>query len=368
VEEEGLDGLARVYGAGRRSSESGVSCRGGGSGPSGYSMRIVRDSSPPRLTSRERRRPRRLRRGPPGSPEDPRPRGRCARTRSAPAGSRAPSTPIRSRYSGRAGPRADRDARGAPRADRRARNRRDGRHPVHARVVAGRARGVRRGGPRRDAAGARDRGGLQPHLRPRRARRRPAPQSSGPGSASAPHVIPPLEVRRHAVSSSAVREHCGRATSPSPGACSADPGPCAGSSVRGAGRGRRLGFPTATSGPTARCLLATGVYAGYARPGWRRRAVNRARVATSASSMSGNRPTFGEDQYWVEAYLIDFSGDLYDRPISLRPRRANPRGTQVPGPRRTGQAGARRRRDRRRTSLTETFYFRLTPCYRKSVI
>ena len=31
----------------------------------------------------------------------------------------------------------------------------------------------------------------------------------------------------------------------------------------------------------------------------------------------GYRPTFDESQYWVEAYLFDFSGDLYDRTLTL---------------------------------------------------
>jgi riboflavin kinase/FMN adenylyltransferase len=31
----------------------------------------------------------------------------------------------------------------------------------------------------------------------------------------------------------------------------------------------------------------------------------------------GYRPTFGENQYWVEAYLLDFSGDLYDRRLGI---------------------------------------------------
>ena len=31
----------------------------------------------------------------------------------------------------------------------------------------------------------------------------------------------------------------------------------------------------------------------------------------------GYRPTFGENQYWVEAYLLDFSGDLYDRTLRI---------------------------------------------------
>jgi len=31
----------------------------------------------------------------------------------------------------------------------------------------------------------------------------------------------------------------------------------------------------------------------------------------------GYRPTFGEDQYWVEAYIFDFSGDLYGRSLTI---------------------------------------------------
>jgi riboflavin kinase/FMN adenylyltransferase len=31
----------------------------------------------------------------------------------------------------------------------------------------------------------------------------------------------------------------------------------------------------------------------------------------------GIRPTFGEGEYWVEAYLLDFAGDLYDSLLAL---------------------------------------------------
>ncbi|MGH7349632.1 MAG: riboflavin kinase, partial [Candidatus Rokuibacteriota bacterium] len=31
----------------------------------------------------------------------------------------------------------------------------------------------------------------------------------------------------------------------------------------------------------------------------------------------GYRPTFEEAQYWVEAYLFDFAGDLYGRALTL---------------------------------------------------
>ena len=31
----------------------------------------------------------------------------------------------------------------------------------------------------------------------------------------------------------------------------------------------------------------------------------------------GYRPTFGEQQYWIEAYVFDFAGDLYDRELTV---------------------------------------------------
>jgi riboflavin kinase/FMN adenylyltransferase len=63
--------------------------------------------------------------------------------------------------------------------------------------------------------------------------------------------------------------------------------------------------------------LATGVYAGYARIGLEETAGQSGDGGHKCVVNVGYRPTFGEDQYWVEAYLIDFSGDLYDRPLSL---------------------------------------------------
>src|SRR4029450_7495105 len=55
-------------------------------------------------------------------------------------------------------------------------------------------------------------------------------------------------------------------------------------------------------------ILAPAVYA--ARAAWddqRRDAVVNV----------GYRPTFGEEQYWIEVYVFDFAGDLYDRELSV---------------------------------------------------
>ena len=71
-------------------------------------------------------------------------------------------------------------------------------------------------------------------------------------------------------------------------------------------RGRELGFPTANVAlPAAIALPADGVYAGwYQRPGG---------VRQPAALSLGRRPTFYEhaDLSLLEAYLLDFDGDLY---------------------------------------------------------
>jgi riboflavin kinase / FMN adenylyltransferase len=81
----------------------------------------------------------------------------------------------------------------------------------------------------------------------------------------------------------------------------------------GDARGRELGFPTANLAPDAiGTFPPEGVYAAWCR---------RADGTCHASAVSvGRRPTFyrdEEDSLLVEAYLLDFSGDLYDERITL---------------------------------------------------
>jgi riboflavin kinase/FMN adenylyltransferase len=73
--------------------------------------------------------------------------------------------------------------------------------------------------------------------------------------------------------------------------------------VEGDRRGRSIGFPTANVLPGAEALVpARGVYAGRVRIGedWH-----------PACTNVGVAPTFGERECKVEAYLIDYAGDLY---------------------------------------------------------
>ena len=142
-------------------------------------------------------------------------------------------------------------------------------------------------------------------------------QSLAPRLGFRAHVIPPLEVGGTPVSSSAVREALRVGDVALARRLLGRPWTVRGVVVRGAGRGRRLGFPTANVRPDRPLLLATGVYAGYARIGPEETGGQSGEGGHKCVVNVGYRPTFGEDQYWVEAYLIDFSGDLYDRPISL---------------------------------------------------
>jgi riboflavin kinase / FMN adenylyltransferase len=71
--------------------------------------------------------------------------------------------------------------------------------------------------------------------------------------------------------------------------------------------GRHLGFPTANLSITVdKCLPAPGVYAMWVHVDgeWHAAATN-----------VGYRPTFGGDRLTVEAFLLDFSGDLYNRQV-----------------------------------------------------
>jgi len=74
--------------------------------------------------------------------------------------------------------------------------------------------------------------------------------------------------------------------------------------------GRRLGFPTANIGVEPNKLIpALGAYAG--------RALAEGQEFAAALSV-GYRPTFGGTQLRVEAFLLDFEGELYQRRLEMR--------------------------------------------------
>jgi|SRR5215470_457595 len=124
----------------------------------------------------------------------------------------------------------------------------------------------------------------------------------------ATHVIPPFLVDGVAVSSSEIRAALKSGDVVQGARYLGRPYSIAGTIVRGAGRGRTLGFPTANVEAERPLLVPTGVYACRAEfeGGLHRAVVN-----------VGVRPTFGEQTLAIEAYLIDFVGDLYGRRMRL---------------------------------------------------
>jgi riboflavin kinase/FMN adenylyltransferase len=82
-----------------------------------------------------------------------------------------------------------------------------------------------------------------------------------------------------------------------------------GTVVTGAGRGAKLGFPTANMHINPRILLPSdGVYAG--------RATVEGRTHTAAINI-GTNPTFGQEPLRLEAFLLDFEGDLLGREMTI---------------------------------------------------
>jgi riboflavin kinase/FMN adenylyltransferase len=79
--------------------------------------------------------------------------------------------------------------------------------------------------------------------------------------------------------------------------------------VRGDGRGRTIGVPTANLEPENEILPAPGVYAAHCR-------VPDGRWRVAVANL-GRRPTFGGGRLTLEAHLLDFEGDLYGARVRL---------------------------------------------------
>jgi riboflavin kinase/FMN adenylyltransferase len=88
-----------------------------------------------------------------------------------------------------------------------------------------------------------------------------------------------------------------------------------GTVVRGAGRGRTLGFPTANVAPEGELVPRLGIYAARAV------VLDGGDATPRVAALSvGSNPTFmpgGGGSVSVEAYLLDFDGDLYGRRLRL---------------------------------------------------
>jgi riboflavin kinase/FMN adenylyltransferase len=122
-------------------------------------------------------------------------------------------------------------------------------------------------------------------------------------------VVPPLEINGEIVSSTTIRKAITNGDMKKVHELTGRYFSLYGKVIIGSGRGEGLGFPTANLDiNSGQALPPDGVYAGLAR-------VN-GKVYQSMTNI-GRNPTFGNTERTVETLLLDYSGDLYDRELSV---------------------------------------------------
>jgi riboflavin kinase/FMN adenylyltransferase len=87
-----------------------------------------------------------------------------------------------------------------------------------------------------------------------------------------------------------------------------------GTVIRGADRGKDLGFPTANLDIPARQLPQTGVYAVWVR-------IQGEQKWRPGAAHVGFNLTFDEKTKKLEVYLLEFSGNLYGKSLEIAPVR-----------------------------------------------
>ena len=142
-------------------------------------------------------------------------------------------------------------------------------------------------------------------------------------------VTPPLEIGGQVVSSSRVRKLLLDGRAAEAAEMLGRPYRIRGTVVRGAGRGSKLGFPTANIAQVDTLLPPDGIYAGkawvplekvsgaFCGNGPKGAAQQRCLTPFPAAISLGTNPTFNEQAMKVEAYLLDYDDDLYDRPLQI---------------------------------------------------
>lgn len=121
-------------------------------------------------------------------------------------------------------------------------------------------------------------------------------------------VIEPFRLDGEVVSSTRIRQAVAEADFRAARRLLGRPYSLRGPVVHGAARGRGLGFPTANVLPREECLPMPGVYAAWAVLDGRRHA---------AAVNVGANPTFGGTEVSVEAFLLDYQGDLYGAELEI---------------------------------------------------
>jgi len=122
-------------------------------------------------------------------------------------------------------------------------------------------------------------------------------------------VVPPLIIDGEVVSSTAIRKALAQGDMEQVQQLVGRPFRLQGRVVTGAGRGLKLGFPTANLEIEAeQALPPDGVYVSQAR-------INN-RSYPSVTNI-GKRPTFNNGERLVEVYILDYGGELYERELEV---------------------------------------------------
>ena len=122
-------------------------------------------------------------------------------------------------------------------------------------------------------------------------------------------VMEPVLIDGEVVSSSRVRRAIGEGQLGDAVRMLGHPYELRGTIVRGDGRGRTIGYPTANLSGVVTLLPPDGVYAGVAEID--------SRTYAAAVNLGGN-PTFDVDERKLEVHVIGFDGDLYGCRLSVR--------------------------------------------------
>lgn len=127
-------------------------------------------------------------------------------------------------------------------------------------------------------------------------------------------VVPPVLHAGLSISSSRIRRCVAAGEVAVAAAMLTAPYRIRGMVTHGAGRGAKIGFPTANLEAVDTLVPAPGVYAGWARG----RLEDAATTFVHRTAVHiGPNPTFGENAVKIEAHLLDFDASLYHQPLEI---------------------------------------------------
>jgi riboflavin kinase/FMN adenylyltransferase len=123
------------------------------------------------------------------------------------------------------------------------------------------------------------------------------------------HAVSPFKAHGHLVKSSTIRSMIADGNLSKAVKLLGHPYSLTGKVVKGAGRGKELGFPTANITIAKDKLIPKhGVYAGK---------LITHNLKLKAAVFIGSRPTFGKESFAIEAHVIGFNGDLRGRTVRI---------------------------------------------------